>query len=137
MTNVAASSIHSQSLAWILSPSQTFYRPIFATQHKTYLERARYRLPIHSRLRLRMPTLSRKQKKVGIGRKLTIHDGPPMSDKTVNNFEGLSSSRPTLVKREPIQSLDSRLDVLLSPKLTHKLLCVQFSQLSQQLEETH
>jgi hypothetical protein len=121
----------------ILSPSQTFYRPIFATQHKTYLEWQRYRLPIPSRRRLRIRTVSRKRKKVGTGRTLTIHDGLPMSDKTVNNFERLSSSCPTLVQRESIQSLNRGLDLLLSPKLTHKLLYVQFSQLSQKPEATH
>jgi hypothetical protein len=106
------------------------YRPIFASQRETYLEQARYWLPIRSRLRLRIPTLSRKRNNVGTGRTLTIHYRPPMSDKTVNNLEGLSRGRPALIQREPIQPLDRRLDVLLSPKLTHKFLCVLFSQLS-------
>jgi hypothetical protein len=33
---------------------------------------------------------------------LTIHDGHPMLDKTVDNFEGLSGSRPTLIQSQPI-----------------------------------
>jgi hypothetical protein len=53
---------------------------------------------------------------------LTIHDRPLLLDKTVDNFEGLSGSRPTLIQREPIQPLNGRLDVLLSPKLPHKFL---------------
>ena len=43
-----------------------------------------------------------------------------MLDETVDNFESLSSSRPTLIQREPIQPLDRRLDSLLSPKLPHE-----------------
>jgi hypothetical protein len=45
-----------------------------------------------------------------------------MLDKAVDNFEGLSGSRSTLIEREPIQPLDRRFDVLLSPKLPHKFL---------------
>jgi hypothetical protein len=48
-------------------------------------------------------------------------------DKTVDNLEGLSRSCMTLVQREPIQPLDRRFDVLLSPKLPHKFLCTSFS----------
>jgi hypothetical protein len=43
-----------------------------------------------------------------------------MPDKTINNFEGLSGSRPTLVQCEPIQPLDGRLNIILSPELLHK-----------------
>ena len=59
-----------------------------------------------------------------MGKILTIHDDHPMLDKTVNNFEGLSGSYPTLVQSEPIQPLECYLDVILSPKVLHKLLCV-------------
>ena len=52
----------------------------------------------------------------------TIHDRPLLLDKTINNLEGLSGSRPTLVQREPIQPLDRRFDVLLSPELPKKFL---------------
>ena len=51
-----------------------------------------------------------------------------MTDKTVNYFEGLRGSRPTLTQCEPIQPLDGRLDVILSPQLLHEFLCVIFSQ---------
>jgi hypothetical protein len=61
---------------------------------------------------------------------LTVHDGPLMPNKTVNNFEGLSGSRPTLIQCEPIQPPDGRLDVILSKKLLHKFLCVPLSQVS-------
>jgi len=54
---------------------------------------------------------------------LTIHDGPPMLDETVDNFEGLSGGRQTLIVGQPIQPLDRRLDVPLSAKLPHKFLC--------------
>ena len=57
-----------------------------------------------------------------MGRILTIHDSPPMSEKTMDNFEGLSGSRPTLIQRKPIQPLDRRFDVLYSPKLPNKFL---------------
>jgi hypothetical protein len=66
--------------------------------------------------------LSRKRRKNGMGRILTIHDSPLMSDETVDNFEGLSGSRPTLIQGESIQPLDCRFDVLLSPKFPHKFL---------------
>ncbi len=46
-----------------------------------------------------------------------------MLDKTVDNFEGLSNGRPTLILGQPIQPLDRRLDIPLSPKLPHKFLC--------------
>ena len=54
---------------------------------------------------------------------LTIHDGPPMLDETVDNFESLSGSRTTLIQSQPIQPLDRCFDILLSPKLPHKFLC--------------
>ena len=44
-----------------------------------------------------------------------------MLDETVDNFEGLSGSRPTLIQSQPIQPLDRRLDVLLSPDLLSEL----------------
>jgi hypothetical protein len=53
---------------------------------------------------------------------LTIHDRPLMLDKTADNFKRLSGSRPTLIQREPIQPLDRRFDVLLSPKLPYEFL---------------
>ena len=53
-----------------------------------------------------------------------------MPDQSVNNFESLGRSRPNLVQSEPIQSLERRLDLILSPKLLHKFLCVAMSQLS-------
>ena len=63
---------------------------------------------------------------------LTVHDGPPMLDKTVNNSEGLSGSRPTLVECEPIQPLGGRLDDIPSPQLLRKFFCTPFSQVSYQ-----
>jgi hypothetical protein len=57
-----------------------------------------------------------------MGRVLTVYDCPLMSDKAVDNFEGLSGSHPTLIQREPIQPLDRRFDVLFSPKLPDKIL---------------
>ena len=71
--------------------------------------------------------ISRKRKKNGIGGIITIHDGHPMLDKTVDNFERLSRSYPTLVQGEPIQPLDRRLDILLSAKLSYKFLCASLS----------
>ena len=58
----------------------------------------------------------------GTIRILTIHDRPLMLDKTVDNFERLSGSRATLIQREPVQPLDRRFDVLLSPKFSHEFL---------------
>ena len=47
-----------------------------------------------------------------------------MWDETANNFKSLSCGRPNLVQSEPIQPLECYLDVILSPKVLHKLLCV-------------
>ena len=58
----------------------------------------------------------------GTNRLLTVHDRPLMLNKTVNNFERLSGSRPTLIQREPVQPLDRDFDVLLSPKFSHEFL---------------
>ena len=57
-----------------------------------------------------------------MGRILTINDSPLLLYKTVDNFEGLSGSRPTLVQSEPIQPLESRFDVLLLPEFPRKFL---------------
>jgi hypothetical protein len=46
-----------------------------------------------------------------------------MLDETVDNFEGLGGSRPTLIQGQPIQPLVRRLDVPLSAKLSNKFLC--------------
>ena len=61
---------------------------------------------------------------------LTVHDGLPMLDKTVDNFESLSGSRATLVRGEPVQPLEGSLDVFLSAKLLYKFLCVSLSRVS-------
>ena len=58
----------------------------------------------------------------------TIHDNPSMSDKTVDNFESMRCGCPNLIQSEPIQSLERCFDLILSPKLLHKFLCVEFSQ---------
>jgi hypothetical protein len=50
-----------------------------------------------------------------------------MPDKTIDNFKGLSGGRPSLIQGKPIQSLERRLDVILSPKLVHEFLCLEFS----------
>jgi hypothetical protein len=55
----------------------------------------------------------------------------------MDNFESLSSGRPNLIQSEPIQPVECRLDVLLSPKLLHKILCVALSQLSRRSGQTH
>jgi len=62
------------------------------------------------------------RRKTATNRILTIHDRHLLLDKTVDNFEGLSGSCPTLIQREPIQPLDRRFDVLFSPELPHKFL---------------
>jgi hypothetical protein len=43
---------------------------------------------------------------------LTVHHHPHILDKTINNFEGLRGSYPSLILGEPIQSLKDRHDVL-------------------------
>ena len=60
-----------------------------------------------------------------------------MPDQPVDNFESLSCGRPNLVQGEPIQSLERRLDLIISPNLLHKFLCVALSQLSYKRGHTH
>jgi hypothetical protein len=60
-----------------------------------------------------------------------------MPDQSVDNFESLSRGRPNLVQSEPVQSLERRLDLILSSKLLHKFLCVALSQVSFQRGWTH
>ena len=64
--------------------------------------------------------------------KFTIHNLLTMSDKAVDNFEGLCGSCQTLVRCEPIQPLEDRLSDILSPILLREVLCVAFSQVSWQ-----
>jgi hypothetical protein len=45
---------------------------------------------------------------------LTVHDHPHILDETVDNLEGLSCGNPSLVLRESVESLQDRIDVLLS-----------------------
>ena len=63
---------------------------------------------------------------------ITIDNDPGIPDKTIDNFESLSRGRPCLIQGESIQSLEGRLDVILSAELLHKLLCVSLSQKSYQ-----
>src|SRR6266403_2171054 len=51
-----------------------------------------------------------------------------MLDKTIDNFKSLSRGRPSFIQGEPIQPMENRLNVILSPNLLHKFLCVPLSQ---------
>jgi hypothetical protein len=77
---------------------------------------------------------SASNKTVGV---FTVHENPPMPDQSVDNFESLSCGCPDLVQREPIQSLERRLDLILSSKLLHKFLCAALGQVSYQRGRTH
>ena len=77
---------------------------------------------------------SASNKTVGV---FTVHENPPMPDQSVDNLESLSCGCPDLVQREPIQSLERRLDLFISPNLLHKFLCVALSQLSYKRGHTH
>jgi hypothetical protein len=58
---------------------------------------------------------------------LTVHHHPHILDKTINDFEGLRRSYPSLILGEPIQPLEYCLDLLLSKKLLNKFSCVLLS----------
>ena len=63
---------------------------------------------------------------------LTIDNNSRIPDKTVYDFESLSGGRTRLVQGQPIQPLEGRLDVILSPKFLNKCFCVVMSQVSYQ-----
>ena len=96
-----------------------------ASQLETYLEHPRCSRAIRFRLSMNVHQRAMNE----ISRILiTINNDPGIPDKTIDNFEGLSSGRPCLIQGESIQPLEGRLDVILSAKLLHKLLCVSLSQ---------
>ena len=51
---------------------------------------------------------------------LTVHHHPHILDKTINDFEGLRGSYPSLILGEPIQPLEYCFDLLLSNKFLKK-----------------
>ena len=56
---------------------------------------------------------------------LTVNDILHILEKTIDNLEGLCRGYPSLILREPIQSLKYRLDVLTPEKLLlDKRFCV-------------
>ena len=56
---------------------------------------------------------------------LTVHHHSHILDETINDFEGLRGSYPSLILSEPIQPLKYRLDVLPPEKLLlDKRFCV-------------
>ena len=57
----------------------------------------------------------------------TVHHYPHILDKTINDFEGLRGSYPSLILGEPIQPLKYCIDLLLSEKFLNKLSCVMTS----------
>jgi hypothetical protein len=66
---------------------------------------------------------------------LTVHHHPHILDKTINNFEGLRSSYPSLILGEPIQPLEYCLDLVLSKKLFNNFFCVILSLIIRYLTE--
>jgi hypothetical protein len=59
---------------------------------------------------------------------LTIQDVPHILDKTIHDFKGLRSGRPSLVLGQPVQSLKNRPNVILPQKLLYEFYCVALSQ---------
>jgi hypothetical protein len=66
---------------------------------------------------------------------LTVHDRPHILDETVDNLEGLSCSNPRLVLRESVESLQDRLDVLIS--FRDEFDWIALSKATPQREPTH
>jgi hypothetical protein len=61
---------------------------------------------------------------------LTVHYYAHILDKAINNLEDLRRGYPSLFLRQSIQSLDHRLDFLLSKKLLYKFFCISSSRLT-------
>jgi hypothetical protein len=70
-------------------------------------------------------------------RLLTIHDDPHILDKTVDNLERLSSSSPSLINGESVQSMQDSLDFLLSDNFLYKFDCIALSEGTSQRKQTH
>ena len=58
---------------------------------------------------------------------LTVHYHSHILNKAVDDLERLSCGYPSLVLGKSVQSLEHRLDVLLSEELLNKLFCVPVS----------
>jgi len=57
----------------------------------------------------------------------TVHHHPHILDETINDFEGLCRSYPSLILGKPIQPLEYCLDLLLSEKFLNKFSYVVLS----------
>ena len=66
---------------------------------------------------------------------LTVHDHPHILDEAVNDLESLSYDIPSLVMRKSVESLQDRLNVLLS--LFYKFDWVELSKATPQRERTY
>jgi hypothetical protein len=58
---------------------------------------------------------------------LTVHDFCQIIDKAIDNFKGLRRGRASLLKRQPIQSLQHRLNIIFSEELLSEFLCISLS----------
>jgi hypothetical protein len=65
---------------------------------------------------------------------LTFHDHPHILDEIVDDLQNLGYGRPGLISRESVQSVQNRLDVLLSEMLLYKFDCVAVSKVTCQRE---
>jgi hypothetical protein len=66
---------------------------------------------------------------------LTVHCHPHIPEETVDDLESLSCSSPSLVLRESVESLQDRLDVILS--ILEEFDYVVLSKATRQREQTH
>jgi hypothetical protein len=54
---------------------------------------------------------------------LTVHDSPPIMDKTINNFECLRSGGTSLVQSKSVQSPEDSIDLIFSNDFLYEFLC--------------
>jgi len=66
---------------------------------------------------------------------LTVHFHPHIPKETVNDLESLSCGSPSLVLRESVESLQDRLDVILS--ILEEFDYIALSKATRQREQTH
>ena len=66
---------------------------------------------------------------------LTVHDHPHILDETVDDLKSLSCGSPSLILRESVESLQNRLNVLIS--FLEEFDCIALSRATRELERTH
>ena len=128
-THVSACSCHWQLDVGFLTLSQTPNGPLVADETYQGIPRHGQWMLCHLEGRV-----FNSQRVTSTVHWLTFYDHPHILDETVNDLESLSCGSPSLISRESVQSLQDRLDILLSEMLLYKFDCVAVSKVTFQRE---